>query len=239
MNDRSNQTNVAGEEGTSVREESELDRIRTEYHRNLRSSGLDVKYNALQKAISRPLSETITPLLEGESLFDAIRQCDCTMVELLLVAGADPNARHRTGCTPLVSAIVLNRTKIVDILLKFGSDPNGYSGNVLPLGAAVYMNNMDVVRNILKHDADVNLRNGFGTPVLHLCARSVTMTNLLLNHGANPNGVDNHGETPLHWAVSIPNPSTIDVLLLHGAIVTANFDGETPLHEAIRGGTWR
>ncbi|CAB4029582.1 serine threonine- phosphatase 6 regulatory ankyrin repeat subunit B-like, partial, partial [Paramuricea clavata] len=56
---------------------------------------------------------------------------------------------------------------------------------------------------------------------------------LLLNHGASVNAVNEEGYTPLHGAASRGHDGILQLLLNHGASVNAvNEEGYTPLHDA-------
>jgi len=48
-------------------------------------------------------------------------------------------------------------------------------------------------------------------------AGSITTTQLLLNHGADPNSTDQTGETVLHWACANNNQSLVELLVREGA----------------------
>ena len=50
------------------------------------------------------------------------------IVELLLAAGADVNARSNAGATPLMVAAELGYGKVVRLLLKAGADVNAKNG---------------------------------------------------------------------------------------------------------------
>lgn len=55
----------------------------------------------------------------------------------------------------------------------------------------------------------------------------------LLAAGANPNTMDNHGQTPLHWAIDHGHTSLVELLLVSGANVNAlTHLKDTPLHFA-------
>jgi ankyrin repeat protein len=59
----------------------------------------------------------------------------------------------------------------------------------------------------------------------------------LLDHGADINGVDKHGKTPLIHASRYGNLPTMKLLLARGALVNlADAHGWTPLHFAANNG---
>lgn len=81
-----------------------------------------------------------------------------------------------------------NDEKKIDYLLKMNANPNYPSNNNLeyPLNMAVYYNNIDVTKKLLKHGADVNVINKKGgTPLLvAIVKNNIDMMRLLLDHGA-------------------------------------------------------
>ena len=74
--------------------------------------------------------------------------------------------------------------------------------------------------------------------ILHYAAwknDNPAIINDLLNAGANVNGKDKNGDTPLHYAAENDNPEIINALLNAGANVNKqNGFGQTPLHTAVR-----
>jgi ankyrin repeat protein len=86
-----------------------------------------------------------------------------------------------------------------------------------------------VVRMLIEHDADVDIRGRYGMVPLHLAARhdDVDIMQLLLDRGANPNARgEDDSTTPLHsscwWEKDdcLPSQGTVEgtrLLLEHGA----------------------
>lgn len=68
----------------------------------------------------------------------------------------------------------------------------------------------------------------------HAAYRRAALTNLLLEHGADVNAVNNAGETPL-FAASEYEPRAVRIMIRYGADVNARTQsGETVLHRAAR-----
>ena len=129
------------------------------------------------------------------------------MVQALLAAGADPNARDRFKMTPLHWAVGSNdNPEVVQALLAAGADVNARDDyEKTPLHSAAGSNdNPEVVQALLAAGADVNAR-------------------------------DEDKDTPLHWAARFNNPEVVQALLAAGADPGAQDDDkETPLDIAKR-----
>lgn len=92
----------------------------------------------------------------------------------------------------------------------------------------------DVVKLLLKHGANVDIKDKYSTP-LHIAILydHTDIVKLLLEHNADPNNKDNSKSTPLHWAATTGNTEITKLLLAHGANVHDKDDcNNTPLHFA-------
>ena len=170
------------------------------------------------------------------------------VVTLLLQAGADPGARAASGQIPLHQAAWSDSLAVVVRLLEAGSDVNARdNGNSTPLLQVVSHDwggpgNPALVEALLEAGADVNARGGrYGTTALHWAVTrgdaddpsAQEVFGMLIESGADPNALNDAGETPLHLASRSNNELLLTSLIEAGADVnTRDSSGLTPLHLA-------
>lgn len=183
------------------------------------------------------------------SLHFAASQGTTKIAELLLANNADLNARDSWGNTPLHNAIRSGlRTQgigIIQVLVKRGANINTKNDRdgKTPFHVAVSKGDVEVVRLLLSHGADVNARDKYGATSLHSAASEGTtkIAELLLANKADINARDSFGNTPLHNAIlsglHIEGIGIIETLIKQGANINAkNDNGETLLHLGISEG---
>lgn len=138
-------------------------------------------------------------------------------VELLLDLNPDPDARNDDGETPLMKAAISGASaegalRSVQLLIDAGADtsiPNtfGYS----PLFALmVYGGGQTMVLDPALLEPDPKT----GIPPYRDADHGIVQ--MLLEHGANPNETDNHGQSLMQFAVERRTPALIDLLVSHG-----------------------
>ena len=209
--------------------------------------------------------ETVKMLLDAKAdpnggkldapLLCAIDKNDTASAELLLQAGAKPNAEgkvdwqphssnyHYEGsqgrgwATPLWLAVDMDQVPMVQLLLKFKTDPNDSQTDGRPLLFSA-LSDTNILEALLDAGAKVDARddaveNQRGTP-LEYAARSsdAAAAEILLNHGADPNFRDFNDATPLHYAMrnNVPSRAILEFLLNHRANPNVrDRSGKTPL----------
>ena len=132
------------------------------------------------------------------------------VIETLLKAGADPNARSQDGQTPLHAAAALTKYMAIDhsrnpeittTLLEAGADPNARSsGRRTPLHSAAGGGQLSVTKALLLAGADPQARTEEGLTPLHFAANSrhpntPEVVTELLNSGADPTARDEEGKS--------------------------------------------
>jgi ankyrin repeat protein len=98
-------------------------------------------------------------------LMFAARVGDVESVRVLLAAGADANDALPDGTSALVMAAHSGHGDVAAVLLENGADPNGLSAGYTALHAAVLKSDLALVKALLAHGADPNIRMVRGTPV--------------------------------------------------------------------------
>ena len=150
--------------------------------------------------------------MEGFEEPESVQGRSIDVVELLLVHGADPNAKNDHHATPLHQASYYGSVKGAQLMLEHGADVHARSWKGrTPLHRVLASLDdaydsldifVDAMRCLLAHGADVDaLDDDHATP-LHLASYfdRVKGAQLLLEHGANVHLEDKRGKTPFQVA---------------------------------------
>ena len=87
-----------------------------------------------------------------------------------LERGADVNAKHSSGYTPLLLAVYLGAApEIIRLLLDRGADPAAKYADGTPILTYPLLNggSPELIRWLVESGADANAKNEYGTPILH------------------------------------------------------------------------
>lgn len=180
------------------------------------------------------------PDKKGQALLVASRGNKGGIVGLVN-SGADPNVFDEHGLTPLYYAVKNNKPRDVAALLENGAridvtDIRGYT----PLALAAWNGRTNVVKVFTDHGADLD--GSTDLPVVKPLSAAIlgnhegTMR-VLLERGADPDGADLWGQTPLTIAASKGALSMVKALLEAGATLDhRDCFGETALFKASESG---
>lgn len=160
------------------------------------------------------------------------------VVQALLHAGADIEARNTFGMTPLMDAVCCfgNHAETLAVLIESGASLSAEDDNHQnALALAAKHRDAEMINLLLEMGADPNSRLGDGkTPIFYAVDRTDTgPAQALIDGGANVNAVFPDASTPLRWAARFAwQEDMIELLVQSGADVDAVFqDGKTPLSE--------
>jgi ankyrin repeat protein len=140
----------------------------------------------------------------GTPLLFAARNGDAESTKLLLAAGANANDSLPDGTSALVLAAHSGQTNAAIALLEKGADSNSMGVGYAALHAAVLRSDLKLVKALLAHGADPNIRMTKGTPV----RRDTTDYNLL---------APLIGSTPYLLAARFLEPEIMRALVAGGA----------------------
>lgn len=165
-------------------------------------------------------------------LLDAVEQNHVDRVRALLKQGANSNAQGAHS-KALHSAAYGGYTTIVELLLRYGAEPNEPDQTGLyPLHVAASEGQTAVCNRLIKAGASKEQRNTSGGTALHLAAAGnyAATCNALLKAGCNLEACSSDGSTPLLTASALGNKGAVKTLLKAGARRDAQNDqGQTAL----------
>ena len=133
---------------------------------------------------------------------------DARLVRSALRRGANPDAGYR-GRTMLMWAIQEQHFDVIKVLVRARAsmekrDAEGFTA----IDQAVGQGSLKIVAFLLKSGAKANSRSANGTPLHTACAwRRPRIARLLLQHGANPNAIDEDGRKPSDFVTSAKTAS--------------------------------
>lgn len=140
------------------------------------------------------------------------------IVELLLNAGADVNKRSNKQLkenTALIIATHKNNESIVDLLFKYGADPNikNLMGETGLMHAIPFNTDTNIFKKYIKHGADVNVQDNNGsTPLILAVIKNKPMfVEELLKARADPYIVDDKYNTAMEYAIEQDNKEIIRI----------------------------
>lgn len=145
-------------------------------------------------------------------------------------------ATDSDGCSLLHWAAINNRMAIANLLISNGavvSCPGGVLAEA-PLHWAVRRGYARMVDLLIKSGADLSYKSDAGQDALTLACRLglKEMVFLLLSRGANPDTLDNDGETPfLHCLKNDPSIGIIRLLIrFHADVTVQDSKGNNAFH---------
>ncbi|NWW46278.1 ANR52 phosphatase, partial [Pedionomus torquatus] len=165
---------------------------------------------------------------------------DVAILELLILSGANVNAKDTVWLTPLHRAAASRNEKALHLLLKHSADVNARDKYwQTPLHVAAANRATKCVEAIVPLLSTVNVADRTGRTALHHAVHSghLEMVNLLLNKGASLSTCDKKERQPIHWAAFLGHLEVLKLLVARGAdVMCKDKKGYTLLHTAAASG---
>lgn len=168
-------------------------------------------------------------------IFAAVRNNDIKSVTRLLDRGYDANTSYWDGDSPLLMAVYLGRTEIVELLVSRGADPFGQHHHD-PMTTGIWQTLLHVaaanghakiVDFLLEGDkydkALINRIDNNRNTALHLAAAGghVEIVKTLLAHGFDANVAGANGKKPVGFAYQGKHAAVVELLEAHKKPVPA------------------
>ena len=132
---------------------------------------------------------------------------------------------------PTLLQLISNKKFKISTHTKYTGDINKYLINE----CTKKHTNMQIIRYLVEHGADINKINKYGeVPLTYACRNgNILLVKCLVEHGADINKENNESKTPLFKACSNGNEAIVKYLVEHGADINKETShGFTPLFEA-------
>lgn len=165
--------------------------------KQLLESGVPVDSTADECIVMEPSPRGVTLLMRAAYLGKV------ETVNLLLVHGANVNAKDTDGDTPVAYAVSGKNVDVISALSDKGADVNSKAElDRTPLMAAAGDGDLNIVNCLIDHGALLNIIDAHGTTALMFAAgfKQPRAVRALLRRGANPQLKDRRGRTYLDYA---------------------------------------
>jgi uncharacterized protein len=191
--------------------------------RNLANARNEQGVSALLLTLYYRRGEMTRPLIEAGSvagLFEAAALGDTARIAELLAGNPDSvNSFSADGFQALGLAAFFGHAHAAEYLIEHGADLDRASDNgqrVAPLHSAAASNSLRIVASLVKHGANVNVRQQGGHTPLHEAVHNGNreMVELLLRNGADCGARTEAGLLPSELP-GRKNPGEVDKLLAH------------------------
>lgn len=129
-----------------------------------------------------------------------------------------PDDRSVHSVTPLWCASVSGKLPVVKCLIRLGSLINAQSDTgSTPVRSACFMTNMEIVKYLVEHGADIKKTNYNGGTCLINSVQSVQLCSYLISKDVDVNAKDIQEKNALHYAIQEHRLETTKLLLDKGA----------------------
>ena len=200
---------------------------------NVATSFYGLPLTPLEMACARCLPETVRVLINHGASVTGVKGMTPPIVFTVIFS----NIKSTDVSTPAEARLVADRpedvTKVLDVLIEAGArvDQRDDSDGNTALLTAVDIEDIDIVKRLVSHGADVNIKNKATENALMLAAQSgnTDIADVLLQAGARLEDTNRDGWTPLFYAVAQNLSEFVQFMIFNGANTLHKTQDGTPL----------
>jgi ankyrin repeat protein len=163
---------------------------------------LNAKAKGRDNIVQLLLRKGANPESEGNTELHLATSHDIAVA--LIDGGADIDARNKQGRTPLLTAVMEGKERIVWLLLRKGAKTESmdYEGHRALQYSLEFNSSEPIVWSLVDGGANIEARDKQGRTMLHIATAQgqKKIVLLLLGKGATPGSMDDEGNTALHLA---------------------------------------
>jgi hypothetical protein len=146
---------------------------------------------ATQKQVNNLKKEIVKYGNNKNALFSAVLDDDIPRLKTVIDSNVDLNVRSVDDITPLIAATIMNRQKVVELLINANADVNAKdrAGWTALIHFASSNDSLDLGNALIKANADINVRDKLGTTALIVAAvkGNIDFVKILVEAGADLN----------------------------------------------------
>jgi ankyrin repeat protein len=180
------------------------------------------KYSLIKTLIKEGADINTVDINGVSPMLIAVERKNIKMMEALVKYGADLKAGNNTNDKKqsiLFNAITSRNLELVKTLIKSGADPfekTRFQGadNSTALMAAVFLDNVEMVKYFIELGVDINARDQYGDPAVNWATfftYNIEIIKLLIDKGCDLNMINSQGRASLDHAIN-RNPPDKDVI---------------------------
>ena len=183
---------------------------------------INYKPHAIWHILQHPVVDLeIKDELGRTALMYAVNGKSIEIIQQLLNAGADIDAKDYNHFTPLMVVLQQNKPEIAKLLIEKGAGINEATNGWTPLTIALQYSTPEIAKLLIEKNAEINvakIADGW-TPLMIALRRAnehpsmPEMAKLLIEKGAKINVANRDSWTPLMFAVKYSTPEIVQLLL--------------------------